>query len=647
MKTAKRITGILLACLLMVGLLAVSVSAAGTKEDPIDAQTKWFGYGVDTFLLNPTIAAGTTDGMWYTLTANKAGILFLEHKYKDVDYTITITVNGNTYVGGSVDGVIYNGPIMTPPLQVGDVATVQVVTKDAAAGTVYANMNIISGDDSSPIKVKSTGIDVYVGAGETVYFQDDTLNAVYATKGLLVEGDVANAIFYTVSKNTESGAVATKAVTDSDKDGKIEAKLGGSLGSAGAPPVKPAWAIENTSDKDCYYTLTVVDAAHECVYDDNTDVDCNTCGVVRELPTCEHAYDNACDTDCNLCGETRAIQHFLGHYDRQEAVDCKTPGHIEYWYCATCLKVWSDEALTNQISNSDTVLRKDHEGAYPCSTVCKTPGCGAGITSKADHTWSADCDTVCNVCTAGRTANAPHTSNNPVCKDGVCTACGAAVNAAAAHDFKSDCDTSCGTCNGFFARKAAHTPAYTCKDSACTLCENLVAATTDHAYDGADDADCNVCGDVRLVEYAIATYLSSSVSEDVNGLAFLFNVEAAGMEVTNGNEAVYTNATVAPTSLSGSYNLIGMGAVVSNQPNVELKIENDDDRTTAAVPAVFLCDLTEDAAQFAVRIIYIPDNKFDVAISARAYYIYENANGEQVEMYGETVSRSYNSVYNP
>lgn len=305
MKTTKKILGILLACLMLVGMLSVGVCAAGTQDDPIDAKTKWMGFGVDTYLLNPTVAEGS-DGMWYTLTAETAGVLFFEHSYKNVDYTITITLNGKSYVGGCIDGEPYNRPIVTGPVAIGDVITIQVVTKDAAAGTVYANMNVITGDADNAIKVKSNGLSVVVGAGKRLYFQDDSLNAIYATKGLLVAGDVSNTTFYTVTKNAENGTAAEKAFTDSDNDGVIETNLGGSLGSAGAPPVKPAWAIANNSAVDQTYTLTIVDTAHECVYDDAADMDCNSCGAIRN-PACNHTYDNALDADCNQCSETREV----------------------------------------------------------------------------------------------------------------------------------------------------------------------------------------------------------------------------------------------------------------------------------------------------------------------------------------------------
>lgn len=445
MKNMKRVFSVLLACLMLMMVVPMTVSAAGTQDDPINANDKWFGYGVDCYLLNPTIAEGTADGVWYTLTVEQEGILYLEHKYKDVDYTITLTTdNGLVYKGGSVDGVIYNGPIMTLPVQVGDVATIQIVTKDAAAGTVYANMNIVAGDSDAPIKVKSNGIMVYVGAGETVYFQDDTLNADYATKGLLVEGSVDDTVFYAVTINSTSGAVTAKAFTDSDGDGIIEAKLGGSLGSAGAPPVKPAWAIENNSTDGIgtLYVLTVVDDAHECNWDDDTDADCNTCGAIREIVLpCEHEYDNPFDYDCNVCG-------------------------------------------------------------------------------------------------SGRTAV------------------------------------------------------------------------------GID-------------------LIGGSISPDVDGLAMQFTIPVEGMK-RKGTTAIYDNATIA------GYKLVGMGAVVSNKGDDYYDIEDADGINVLNVPVVYLYNLTEDTATFAIRAINIPEEGKDTPIRFRSYFIYEDEEGVQHTVYSTSSIAAYN-----
>ena len=357
MKNCKRILSILLAAMLVMMAMPMVVSAAGTKDDPIDAATKWFGYGADTYLLNPTIAEGTADGIWYTLTAENSGILFLEHSYKNVDYTIYVTVNGMTYEGGCVDGVPYNRPIHTYSVNTGDVVTVQIVTKDAAAGTVYANMNIIANNASNAIKVKSEDYPIYVSAGETVYFQDDSLNAIYATKPAILSGDSMEGVtFYNVTNNTTTGATTMKAVNDTDGDGQIELTLGGSEGGAGVPAVKPAWAVENTSSVDKCFTLTITNAAHECVYDDDTDATCNTCGAIRDMnPSCEHKYDDNCDADCNLCGEERTAPHYA-------------------------------------------------VGDYACNKLCCV--CWADLTT-ADHEYSFDLDNDCNVCGEGREIDVP------------------------------------------------------------------------------------------------------------------------------------------------------------------------------------------------------------------------------------------------
>ena len=351
MKNAKRILSILLAALLVMMAVPMAVSAAGTQDDPIDAADKWFGSGVDTYLLNPTIAEGS-DGMWYTLTADKAGILVLEHSYKNVDYTITITMNGQTYEGGCVDGEPYNRPIVTAPIAVGDVATIHIATKDKATGFVYASMNVSTGDSDNPVKVKSDGLRVVIGAGQTVYFQDDSLNAIYATKYAILSGDsVEGVTFYNVINSTTSSSVTMTPNVDSDGDGVIELAMGGSAGSDRVPAVKPAWAVENKSTVDKCFILTLVDAAHECVYDNEDDIDCNTCGANRVIPsTCAHEYDGNCDAECNACGAKRVAPHYPA-------------------------------------------------GDYDCDRACCV--CWADLTT-AEHQYSCDIDATCNVCGKSR-----------------------------------------------------------------------------------------------------------------------------------------------------------------------------------------------------------------------------------------------------
>lgn len=462
MKT-KKILGILLACVMLLGLLPLSVFAAeGDQDTPINANSKWF-QGTSCWLLNPTLKAGDTDGIWYTFTAEKAGILLLEHSPKTAGfaYNATMWVNGVEYQGYDDNGIC-NRPIATYPLKTGDVATINICAIDGAADTVYANLLMTSGgnDMTQRIKVKSESFKVYIGAGKTVYYQDDSTQAIYAGKPVTLTGDV---------ENVEVIAIKER-VSDTDGDGVIEvANIGGS--TSGNTVAKPDWGISNNSDKDLCLTLSVAaSGTHECVYDDDADVDCNTCGAVREIATaCQHAYAYDCSKVCSLCGEET----------RPEA---------------------------------------------------------------------------------------------------------------------------------------------------------------DHSYDDDADADCNACGEVRYIAYPVVTFSGNSVSAEVNGLAFKFDVNVKGMSTVNNTEAVYDSATITPDSQSGACKLLGMGAYVYNgSMETPLQIH---------AKYLFSLDAAADAATFAVRVINIPDPCKDEAVYAYSYLLYEDADGNEQEMHGEVQTASYNDVLN-
>ena len=128
---------------------------------------------------------------------------------------------------------------------------------------------------------------------------------------------------------------------------------------------------------------------------------------------------------------------------------------------------------------------------------------------------------------------------------------------------------------------------------------------------------------------APATVLSfggNSVSDEVSGLAFKFDVAVSGMSA-DGTVAIYDGATL------NGYKLISMGAVVSNGVS-----EKD-------IPAVYLCELDEETASFAVRVINIPDDKYDVTVTAKPYVVVE-MDGKYVTIYGEAQTATYNAVLN-
>ena len=326
MRKTRKILSILLSCLMLMSLLSVGVFAAeGDQDNPINANDKWFGYGVDCYLLNTTLEAGDADGVWYELTADADhnGILQLEHNYKNeedgshLEYQLNAWVNGIQYVGYE-DGIYYR-PITTYPLAAGNVVTIQIIAQDTTlGGTVYLSAKFIDGsnDINQMVKVKAAPAKLRVAAGATVYFQDDSLNADYATKYVTLTGtSVSDVTLYTAAANASGTVIKQKPYADTDGDDIIEAQLGGSEGTAGTPAVKPAWAIENNSGEDREFILAVVDEAHECVYDDNNDADCNICGAPRGNG-CSHAMldtqylssdvsgQHTIVYTCQKCGET-------------------------------------------------------------------------------------------------------------------------------------------------------------------------------------------------------------------------------------------------------------------------------------------------------------------------------------------------------
>jgi hypothetical protein len=116
----------------------------------------------------------------------------------------------------------------------------------------------------------------------------------------------------------------------------------------------------------------------------------------------------------------------------------------------------------------------------------------------------------------------------------------------------------------------------------------------------------------------------NSVSEDVSGLAFRFDVTVEGM-AAKGTTAIYDNAAV------DGYRLMSMGAVVTNG------------LATTDIAAVNLCDLAQATASFAVRIIKIPTDKYDVAVTATPYLVLE-VDGVATTVYGEAQTVSYNDI---
>ena len=128
------------------------------------------------------------------------------------------------------------------------------------------------------------------------------------------------------------------------------------------------------------------------------------------------------------------------------------------------------------------------------------------------------------------------------------------------------------------------------------------------------------------------------------GLAFRFTIAAEGIAAQNGNVADLSGATV---SIGGAaYRLVEFGALASNDTAIGTNTDafNMDSLSerTIKIAAKYLTDLEEDSATYAVRIINIPAEEADTTVYARAYYVYEDAEGNQVVVYDEIYSATYN-----
>ena len=120
-----------------------------------------------------------------------------------------------------------------------------------------------------------------------------------------------------------------------------------------------------TNSEEVYYRTMAYEGNFECIHEFAEH-------VAKKAPTCtepgniEYWYCPECDkffSDAALQNSITpddTILATLGH--DAVKVDAKKPtadkdGNIEYWYCKTCGKYFSDKDLTKEISKEDTILK--------------------------------------------------------------------------------------------------------------------------------------------------------------------------------------------------------------------------------------------------------------------------------------------------
>ena len=162
-------------------------------------------------------------------------------------------------------------------------------------------------------------------------------------------------------------------------------------------------------------------------------------------------------------------------------------------------------------------------------------------------------------------------------------------------------------------------------DADCNKC-GTIREVGEHTYANDFDTTCDVCGAERAVVGPVS-YIAKSISEDCNGYAVLFNVEAEGIAVKAGTfvQADFTNATY------NGYKLLGVGVKASNG-----KSEID-------IPGLRMYDLEDGCAKFAFRIINIPADHLTDEITMVPYYTVE-IDGVATTIEGEAVVGSYAEI---
>ncbi len=210
------------------------------------------------------------------------------------------------------------------------------------------------------------------------------------------------------------------------------------------------------------------------------------------------------------------------------------------------------------------------------------------------------------------------------------------------------CD--CGKTNGTEPIEATgnHSYTYDC-DKNCAVSGNETRPEADHAYDDQYDADCNYCEAIREVpSRPVVENGGTSISEDVRGLAFKFDVNASGAQVYENTQRVYLKNSATIVVDGEEYALKYMGAIVTNKAGLsaeDLTFESareDVSKRIINVKATNLFSMDADSLSYAVRIINIPEGQEDTVITARSYFMYNNAEGKEVKVYGDIISGTYN-----
>ena len=143
----------------------------------------------------------------------------------------------------------------------------------------------------------------------------------------------------------------------------------------------------------------------------------------------------------------------------------------------------------------------------------------------------------------------------------------------------------------------------------------------------------------------LLTLLGTSRSEvydnkgnEVLALAFRYRIDADGLAYGEGRKTKTDDATV--TFGGESYQLVNFGLITANKSAIgnnptTFVVENADGKNIVNIPAVYLFSCSKKSGEYIGRIMNIPYARMDTIIYARPYFIYKNADGEEITVYGD------------
>lgn len=194
--------------------------------------------------------------------------------------------------------------------------------------------------------------------------------------------------------------------------------------------------------------------------------------------------------NCLKLAEVYYVGSYTDRLDIMESESGNTDFFNAWWYFETCSGEHTYTADCDALCDKcdwERVTETAHIYSNACDTTCNS----CNTVRKTEHVYTNSCDTQCNICYASRVIT--HTYANAC--DTACDVCGATRDVPN-HVYDNNCDTGCNEC-GATREVPDHVYDNNC-DTDCNEC-GYIREVPDHVYDNDCDTVCNECGLVRTV----------------------------------------------------------------------------------------------------------------------------------------------------